>query len=69
MIKSNIMHNDPILKYIFPDPPMTVFKKAPSIRDRLVRSYLPGSKSKTWLNKELLGTFRCGIYNRGVILS
>lgn len=53
IIKSNwgLIQSDPILQNVFPKPPMTVFKKAPSIRDKLVRSYLPGPKQKTWLQK------------------
>jgi len=48
IIKSNwgLIQSDPILRDVFPETPMTVFKKAPSIRDKLVRSYLPGSKKK-----------------------
>lgn len=62
IIKSNwgLIQSDSILKDVFPEPPMIVFKKAPSIRDKLVRSYLPGPRQKTWLEKGLWGTYRCG---------
>lgn len=43
------------LKEIFTKP---VFRKAPSIKDDPVRTYVPGSKPKTWLNKETLGGFK-----------
>lgn len=62
IIASNweIMQSDPLLRSIFPDPPVIVFKRAPSIRDKLVRSYLPGPKQRTWLQKDLRGTYKCG---------
>lgn len=62
IIRSNwqIIHSDPLLKEVFPDPPMTVFKRAPSIKDKLVKSYLPDRKEKTWIQKDLYGTYKCG---------
>lgn len=62
IITSNwkIMQSDPLLRRVFSDPPITVFQRAPTIKDKLVRSYLPAPKQKTWLQTELRGTYKCG---------
>ncbi|KAL2076917.1 hypothetical protein ACEWY4_027491 [Coilia grayii] len=59
-INWKIIHSDPLLREVFPDPPMTVFKRAPSIKDKLVKSFLPDTKERSWLHKDLWGTYTCG---------
>lgn len=61
IIKRNwdIILSDPLLREVFPEPPGVSFKRAPTIKDKLVRSYLPAPRPKTWLSRQN-GNFRCG---------
>ena len=54
---------DPALKEIFPTAPVVSFKRAPTIGDKLVHSYLPGDKKNTWLERRPQGFFKCGRCN------
>ena len=60
IIRSNwsIIESDPTLRLIFPGPPIFSFKRAPTIKDKLVHSYLPPDKPDIWL-KRPKGTFKC----------
>ena len=43
IIKDNwgIIDSDPTLRRVFPDPPVISFKRAPTLRDKLVHNFLP----------------------------
>ena len=65
IIQSNwdLISSDPTLREVFPTPPKVSFKRAPTLRDRLVPSHLPADKKKTWLHRSPKGTFKCGSCN------
>ena len=52
------MTKDPILKKIFPEPPMLAFKQPPNLRSMLVRAKHP-SKSTSKPSRDLHGMHRC----------
>ncbi len=60
-----IIHSncDPVLREVFSAPPKISFKRAPTLRDRLVPSHLPAKKQITWLHRQLKGTYKCGSCN------
>ena len=60
IIKDNwsIIDSDPTLRGIFPEPPLVSFKRAPTIKDKVVRSHFPPEKKETWL-KRPIGMFKC----------
>lgn len=60
IIRSNwdILKSDPTLHDTFKDFPMFCYRRAPSLKDRLTRSYLPARKKEHWLKKPI-GTFKC----------
>jgi len=58
----NIIECDPTLREIFSEPPGISFKRAPTIKDKLVRSYLPAPKREIWL-RQPKGNFPCGNCN------
>lgn len=64
IIKKNwdILHSDPHLRTVFPDPPAFCFRRAPNLKDQLVRSYLSLPRPSTWLQRPR-GTFSCGSCN------
>lgn len=63
IIKKNwdIIQSDPQLRTVIPDPPVFCFRRAPTLKDQLVGSYLPPSHS-SWLQRPV-GTFSCGSCN------
>ena len=50
------------LRGVFREPPGISFRRAPTIKDKLVRSHLPASKPNTWLRRQK-GNFCCGHCN------
>ncbi|XP_026098621.1 uncharacterized protein LOC113069710 [Carassius auratus] len=58
----NIIECDPTLREIFTEPPGISFRRAPTLKDRLVRSHLPAPKRETWL-RQPKGNFPCGNCN------
>ena len=65
IIQSNwdLISSDPTLREVFPAPPKVSFKRAPTLRDRLVPSHLPADNKKTWLHRSPKGTYKCGFCN------
>lgn len=59
----NLIKSDPVLREVFSASPKISFKRAPTLRDRLVSSHLPAKKQTTWLNRQLKGTYKCGSCN------
>ncbi|KAJ0060014.1 hypothetical protein NL108_018667 [Boleophthalmus pectinirostris] len=61
IIKQNwsILRSDSTLRDALPETPTITFRKAPTLSDRLVNSYLPPLKQKTWLDTKA-GCYRCG---------
>ena len=53
-----IVNSDPALQQVFPEPPLISYIRAPSLRDKLVHSYLPPEKKESWL-KRPIGVYRC----------
>lgn len=64
IIKNNwaILQSDPSIKEVFPNPPSFCFRRAPTLRDKLVHSHLPVKRKTHWLQK-LKGNHRCGNCN------
>ena len=60
IIKNNwaIIESDSTLRQVFPEPPMFSFRRAPTLRDKLMHSHLAPLKKGCWLNKPI-GMFRC----------
>ncbi len=60
IINSNwdILRSDPFLKDIFQHPPTFCYRKAPSLKDKLSRSYLPARRESHWLRRPKV-TFQC----------
>jgi len=59
-----INRSDPVLSEVFFASPKISFKRAPTLRDRLVSSHLPAIKQQTTgLNRQLKGTYKCGSCN------
>ncbi|XP_035254901.1 uncharacterized protein LOC118217183, partial [Anguilla anguilla] len=56
----HIINSDPLLLNIFNNPPRIVFKRAPNLRDMLVKSDLPPPKQKTFLSDVKGGHYKCG---------
>ena len=59
----SILQSDPDLRPVFSDSPSFSFRRAPTLKDKLVRSYLPASPKETWLQPPPEGNFRCGHCN------
>ncbi len=55
----NIIESDSTLRAIFREQPMVSYRRSPTIRNKVVRSYLPAPEKITWLGS-LAGNFRCG---------
>lgn len=53
-----IIKSDPVLQQIFPQPPLVSYRRAPTLRDKLVHSYLPPAIKENWL-KRPIGLYRC----------
>lgn len=64
IIKKNwdIIESDHSLLEIFTKPPRIIFRRAPTIKDKLVGSYLPAPKLDIWLRRPK-GNFCCGNCN------
>lgn len=58
----NIIECDPTLREIFTEPPGISFRRAPTIKDKLVRSHLPAERKDTWLCRPK-GNYPCGNCN------
>lgn len=60
IIKENwaIINSDPELQQVFPEPPLVSYKRAPTLRDKLVHSHLPPERKESWL-KRPVGVYRC----------
>lgn len=62
-IKNNwdLLKCDESLKKIFDKRPIFSYRRAPTLNDRLVRSYMPAEEKKTtWIPTAQKGTFKCG---------
>lgn len=60
----NLIKSDPILREVFPASPKISFKRAPTLRDRLMTSHFPANNNnKTWLYRLVKGTYKCGFCN------
>ena len=61
IVKHNwsILTSDCLLREALPETPTITFRKAPTISNKLVKSYLPPLQQKTWLSKTT-GNFKCG---------
>lgn len=59
----NLLQCDTSLNNVFQEPPVFSFKRAPTLNDKLVHSYLPPSSGNTWLSKKPQGSFKCGHCN------
>ena len=61
IIKNNwdILRSDTTLAPVFSEPPQFAVKRAPTLKDKLVKNYIPATKPKTFLVKPI-GTFQCG---------
>lgn len=61
IIKQNwsILTSDCQLREALPETPTISFRKAPTLANKLVKSYLPPLQKKTWLSSTT-GNFRCG---------
>ncbi len=55
----NIIESDSTLREIFREQPMVSYRRSPTIRNKIVRSYLPAPEKITWLGS-LAENFRCG---------
>lgn len=64
IIKKNwsILQSDPNISPLFQERPLFAFRRAPTIKDNLVRSHLPAEKRSTWLSQKN-GTQKCGNCN------
>lgn len=58
----NILSCDPSLGPLFLEPPMFTFRRAPTLREKLVRNHLPPDKPAPFFKKPT-GTFKCGSCN------
>ena len=60
LIRENwsIIESDPTLQPIFPEPPIFSFRRAPTLKDKLVHSQITPAKKETWLRKPT-GVFKC----------
>lgn len=59
----NLLKSDPTLREVFPVPPKITFRRAPTLRDKLVPSHLNVKKKTTWLHRQITGTYKCGHCN------
>lgn len=61
IIKQNwgILRSDNMIREALPEAPTISFRKAPTLSDRLVHSYLSPVKQKTWIDTKA-GCYRCG---------
>lgn len=57
----SLIKSDPLLREVFPVPPQISFRRAPTLRDRLVPSHLSALDKKTWLHRPVKGTYKCGL--------
>lgn len=55
----DILLSNAFLCYVFSKPPRFCFRRAPTLKDSLVRSHLPAPKSRSWFLQPK-GTYRCG---------
>lgn len=57
----DILRSDPDLEDVITHRPQVTFRKGRSLRDRLIHShYSQKKKEGTWLDRQPIGTFRCG---------
>lgn len=57
-----ILDGDPSLRQVFSERPLFSFRRAPTLKDRLMKSYFPASKPPPYFPKPK-GTYRCGSCN------
>lgn len=64
IIKQNwdILRSDPTLSAVFSEPPSFAIRRAPSLKDKVVKNYLPASKPTSFWPKPP-GTHPCGTCN------
>lgn len=55
----HILQSDPNIGTAFQDPPRSCYKRAPSLRDKLVRSHLPASTRPSFPFSIPQGNFKC----------
>ena len=60
IIKDNwaIIESDANLRQVFPEPPQISFRRAPTLRDKLVHNFLPPTRNESWL-KRPIGCYKC----------
>lgn len=56
----HILKSDPNLKTVFNDPPRIVYKRAPNLRDQIVRADLPPEQPSHFLSNIPPGNYKCG---------
>lgn len=56
----HIVKSDPLLKNVYKAPPRVIFKRAPNLRDMLVKSDLPPPQNTTFLDNVEEGNYKCG---------
>ena len=62
VIKNNwdLLKCDSSLRNIFDEQPIVSYRRAPTLKDRLVRSYMPAKEKNTWIPIAPKGTYKCG---------
>lgn len=58
----DILWSDSSLSSVFPETPQFVMKRAPTLKDKLVKNYVSAHKPKTLFTKPI-GTFQCGAWH------
>lgn len=58
----DILRSDSSISPVFLKLPQFAFKRAPTLKDKLVKNYLPATKPQTFLQKPT-GTYQCGSCN------
>lgn len=63
IIRNNwdILKSDPSLNSIFSEPPLFAVRRAPTLKDQLVKNYLPAQRKSFFIKP--IGTFQCGSCN------
>ena len=55
----SMIHQDPYLAEVFPQPPLTAFKRQNNIKDYIIRAKVP-KPLKNRSERNIKGMFRCG---------
>ena len=56
----HVISTDPKMKHLYKEPPKLIFKRAPTLRNQLVRSYTPADRNHTFLDDIPDGNYKCG---------